>query len=117
MKVVVLRRLCWGQKDECRLGDREKRLWVVVFGGVGGGAWCRQRGGGVDGGSGGEGGAWGEWRGGSDRSGQEELFWFRRKKPAGKVFRRRRRGGGWRPAGGGLPVVGRVLVKGVCVYL
>nr|GFA06384.1 hypothetical protein [Tanacetum cinerariifolium] len=31
----------------------------------------------------------GEWRGGSDRSGDRESFWVRRKKPAGKVFRRR----------------------------
>nr|GFB25236.1 hypothetical protein [Tanacetum cinerariifolium] len=37
----------------------------------------------------------GEWRGGSDRSGDRESFWVRRKKPAGKVFRRRR---GGRPA-------------------
>nr|GEW77209.1 hypothetical protein [Tanacetum cinerariifolium] len=50
----------------------------------------------VDGGGGvrwwqwGEGGAWEEWRGGSDRSGDGESFWVRRKKPAGKVFR-------WRP--------------------
>nr|GFB85316.1 hypothetical protein [Tanacetum cinerariifolium] len=31
-------------------------------------------------------GAWGEWHGGSDRSGDGESFWVRRKKPAGKVF-------------------------------
>nr|GFB07010.1 hypothetical protein [Tanacetum cinerariifolium] len=37
----------------------------------------------------GEGGAWGEWREGSDRSGDGESFWVRRKKPARKVFRRR----------------------------
>nr|GEY72054.1 reverse transcriptase domain-containing protein [Tanacetum cinerariifolium] len=42
----------------------------------------------------------GEWRGGSDRSGDEETFWFRLKNPAGKVFRRWR-GGGWWPVGGG----------------
>nr|GFB73206.1 hypothetical protein [Tanacetum cinerariifolium] len=36
----------------------------------------------------------GRWLSGSDRSEGEEAFWFRRKKPAEKVFRRRRRGGG-----------------------
>nr|GFA63268.1 retrovirus-related Pol polyprotein from transposon TNT 1-94 [Tanacetum cinerariifolium] len=52
-------------------------------------------------GGGGWGGCWsrvgeareGRWLSGSDRSEGEEAFWFRRKKPAGKVFRRRRRGG------------------------
>nr|GEZ92424.1 hypothetical protein [Tanacetum cinerariifolium] len=38
----------------------------------------------------------GRWLSGSDRSEGDEDFLFRRKKPAGKVFRRRRRGG--RPA-------------------
>nr|GFB95735.1 hypothetical protein [Tanacetum cinerariifolium] len=42
----------------------------------------------------------GEWRGGSDRSGDRESFWVRRKKPAEKVFRRRQRSG--------RPTVGRV---------
>nr|GFC56079.1 hypothetical protein [Tanacetum cinerariifolium] len=35
----------------------------------------------------------GELCGGSDRSGDRESFWVRRKKPAEKVFRRRQRGG------------------------
>nr|GFA71649.1 hypothetical protein [Tanacetum cinerariifolium]GFB04587.1 hypothetical protein [Tanacetum cinerariifolium] len=41
----------------------------------------------------------GKWCRGSGRSGDYESFWFRRKNPAGKVFRRRPCGGGW-PAGG-----------------
>nr|GFC94543.1 hypothetical protein [Tanacetum cinerariifolium] len=36
----------------------------------------------------------GKWRRGPGRSGGEEAFWFRPKKPAEKVFRRRRGGGG-----------------------
>nr|GFC69706.1 hypothetical protein [Tanacetum cinerariifolium] len=37
----------------------------------------------------------GEWRGGSDRSGDLEYLWVRRKNPAEKVFRR------WSPAASG----------------
>nr|GEY86834.1 integrase, catalytic region, zinc finger, CCHC-type, peptidase aspartic, catalytic [Tanacetum cinerariifolium] len=59
-----------------------------VTSGGGGGVVCGD-GAAVDG-SGGVGSASeGEWRGGSDRSGDYESFWFRRKNPAGKVFRRR----------------------------
>ncbi|GJX39088.1 hypothetical protein Tco_0252391 [Tanacetum coccineum] len=39
----------------------------------------------------------GEWYGGSGRSGDENRFWFRSEKSAGKVFRRRRGGGGRNP--------------------
>nr|GFC29762.1 hypothetical protein [Tanacetum cinerariifolium] len=67
-----------------------KVVVVAVGGGVGcggcggGGAW-----------SGGEKASEGEWCGGSDRSGDRDTFWVRRKNPAGKVFRR------WSPAASG----------------
>nr|GFB32202.1 hypothetical protein [Tanacetum cinerariifolium] len=65
-----------------------------------------------------------EWRGGSDRSGDEETFWFCRKNPAGKVFRRRvvvagrLAGGGGREKGaihGGAAMVVAAMMMAVAV--
>ncbi|GKF48900.1 hypothetical protein Tco_0142151, partial [Tanacetum coccineum] len=54
----------------------------------------------------------GAWRGGLDRSVNEERFWVRRKKSAGKVFRRRQLvAGGGMVAGGGWPDIERERVR------
>nr|GEY97830.1 hypothetical protein [Tanacetum cinerariifolium] len=79
---------------------QQRRWWCL---------WCRVKcGGGVVVSRLSGGGGWGgviaregEWRGGSDRSGDEETFWFRRKNPAEKVFRR------WRP-----PVANSIQYEG-----
>nr|GFB05176.1 hypothetical protein [Tanacetum cinerariifolium] len=67
----------------------------------GGGAW-----------SGGEKASEGEWCRESERSGDLEYLWVRRKNPAGRVFRWRPCGGRRRLTGGGS---GMVVASGVVV--